>query len=267
MNRYLEKIAKESKPSDETARNLGIAGIGAGALVAKHNYDRGNFTGRETLYHGTDTESAKKIREEGLKPNQTKPSVTKIVDMDLDRKNKNLVFTTRNKYLAKTYAGQQKAIAAGKVTDKYSFLNLGPKIHVDTALGKNNDGIVKFNVPTWKEGLRGARNPETKKLIRQINNPGFGNMHIMFASPSQKKLMKRNIYNTMESSSYIRRHSEGLGSEYIPKSKNYQRNTAKEVSEYIGHNKGRFLKGVGKTALPLAAGSAALAYHFKNKKE
>ena len=38
---------------------LGVGGTGLGASIIKKTYDRGNLTGRETLFHGTSAERAK----------------------------------------------------------------------------------------------------------------------------------------------------------------------------------------------------------------
>lgn len=98
MNLYLEKIAENSegyskylelKKQKEHSRNENIkdvstAAVGlSGAALAKKQYDSGNLTGRETLYHGTSVDRADSIRKEGLKPN-AKPGVSVAVSQELE---------------------------------------------------------------------------------------------------------------------------------------------------------------------------------------
>jgi len=59
-------MVPQKENDKEKAIALGATGTGVGATIIKKTYDKGNLTGRETLFHGTSKERAKKIKETGL---------------------------------------------------------------------------------------------------------------------------------------------------------------------------------------------------------
>jgi len=73
------------------------------------------------------------------------------------------------------------------------------------------------------------------------------------------------IYKNFQTNVHVQRGEHGIGTEYIKGSKNYRRNSAREIGEYIAHNKGRFAKGLGRAVggLGMAAAGAALFNHSR----
>jgi hypothetical protein len=259
-----EKQASAKKPDwvserpeqAEGVRNMAIVGsAGAsvtGAGLAQHAYHRGDLTGRETLYHGSSEQSIKDIRQHGLKPNKG-GGASGLKGIDLDEKNKNLVFATRRKRDAKVYAHQQEAIHLGKVTDSETL-----KVHQQKAQlgihGKygSNKYIAKINMPTWKDEYKSGVNPELRKLLKERKKNPFAFMDRPAGMTENQ--YKKNLVRQFQGTVHVQRGEKGIGTEFIKGSPNYKGNSMKEIGEYITHNKGRFAKGVGK-----AVGGAALA--------
>lgn len=111
-----------------------------GASLALGADNKGQLTGRETLYHGTDSDTAKKILKEGILP------VTKDTahNTPLHKDFLNRAYTTRSLLEAASYA-----------VDASSRLKNSPK-------------VIKVSAPTWKmdnvEYSPHARDPQTGKF-------------------------------------------------------------------------------------------------------
>lgn len=261
-NRYLEKIASLSKDEkNKLQRYGGIAGTVVGTNVALNQYHRGHLTGRETLYHGSSDKRIEQIKQEGLKPSKGQ-GVSKLVGDHLDNANEGLVFTTKSKGQAAMYSSQQNLIDSGKLKNPHDLIahRMTPEFYKDMAhrviTGK---GSAHINLPTWKKEFHGVANPEVKMMHDQIDKN-------IFMGKAQKDYAKAQVNAGLQDPVHVVKGK--IGTEYIKGSHNYQKNSLKEVGEYIAHNKGRFAGGVGKAigATALALGSAKmLKDSFSNK--
>ena len=269
-NRYLEKIAAEvakaeSKDDEFDPRYLqgaaGLAAADAGIRLAKKQYDGGNLTGRETLWHGSSKDRIAKIREGGLRPN-IGGGVSDTVG--LQAHNKNLVFTDKRKTMAKTYASQQDNIDKGTFNpnDLAGRKLDSVKAQFPGRVGK--DSLAEVNLPTWKAEHKSAWNPE---LRQQLRSP-FRAMNAMALGVPSDKFPKY-LMNTYQANVHTTRNPEGISTDYIKGSKTYKGNSLGEIREYIKANPKRFAGGVGKgvAGLGLAAAGAGLVAHAFRRKD
>ena len=231
MNKFLEKIAKKKKEGEEEKliKDLGAAGAATyGGLLAEKQYRRGNLTGREALFHGTDKDSAMKIRREGLKPQsvtKTTSGATSIVSKispmyseELLKRNKGLTFTAKKRSLAANYALQS------------------------TALSGKAPGVVAISAPVWKD----------KGTFKKVPNPEI----------SLNPNVSKKIFGT---DTFVNKGD--IPTKYIKGSKDYKGITKKELKEFLSKNKKRAVKGYSKAAIGtalLAAGGSRLASNLKD---
>lgn len=268
MNKYLEKIA--AKVGDTPAEDsfdprylqgaTGVVAANAGVGLAKSQYDRGNLTGRETLWHGSSEGRISKIREQGLRPN-IGGGVSDTVG--LQAHNKNLVFTDKRKSMAKMYASQQDNISKGSFNPndipgrKMDSL----KAQLPGKVGKSR--LAEVNLPTWKPENKSAWNPE---LRHQLRNPMRNFNAMAMGVPSDK--FPKHLMQTYQANVHTTRNPEGISTDYIKGSKTYKGNSLGEIREYIKANPKRFAGGVGKGVAGLglaAAGAGLVAHAFRNK--
>lgn len=211
---------------------LGVLGVGTGAYLGDKALASGDLTGRETLYHGTDVDSAANIKRTGLMPTTDANAInTTAIKSDTERYNKSLgkSYTTRNKGEARTYAIQTQAkrdALKGKVPDG---------IRLALQSGK---GIVKLNVPTWKR--KTVINPEVDMPFDDWRKK-LGIFGALYPESVLKKM-----YNSLRESVVF---EGGIPTEYIKGSDGYKGLSAAELLDFIRNNPQRFVKGLGKAGL------------------
>jgi len=230
---------------------LGATGTGVGATIIKKTYDKGNLTGRETLFHGTSKERAKKIKETGLLSKFTggeggNTEILKILDEDIYKKSLGKVYLTPNKRVGRMFAGQ---------TERGGVINLSPR-DMEDVLRKasnpfNNSGVVKVKAPTWKMNV--VPNPEAMGSYEN-----YLKAHGINKSDLSKlqRLVTKSQHNILSRDTKV---IEGdIATKYIKGSKDYRRTSAKEFKEFVKANPKRFAKGVGATALGVGIAGASL---------
>ena len=230
---------------------LGATGTGVGATLIKKTYDKGNLTGRETLFHGTSNARAKKIKETGLLSKFTggKRGNTEVL--------KKLNTDTYEKSLGKVYLTPKKSIGRmfAETTERGGVTNIGSRDKMDilqrTYSPLNNVGVVRVKAPTWKMNV--VPNPEAMGSYEN-----FLKAHGKNKSDLSKleQLVTKSQHNTLSRDTKV---IEGdIASRYIKGSKNYRRTSAKEFKEFVKANPKRFAKGVGAAALGVGIASAGL---------
>jgi hypothetical protein len=218
--KYFEKVAVESEDV--------LYGAVASAPVAYKQYKDGNITGRETLYHQTDTDAAKNIKKRGVrsifasKPDNVTNTLLKDVSMS-EKKNK-------------TYFHKSKFVNVQDVNGK-------PKT------------VIKAKIPVWKKNLTsnpellGAKNfPEFRKKIKE-------KYWLFGPSKTETRLMYREL------GPKTRVFKGGISPRYIKGSKHYRPETLKEIGSFIKNNPKKFAKGIGFPLLAagvVAGGSSLL---------
>jgi len=230
---------------------LGATGTGVGATIIKKTYDKGNLTGRETLFHGTSKERAKKIKETGLLSKFTggeggNTEILKILDEDIYKKSLGKVYLTPNKRVGGMFAGQ---------TERGGVINLSPR-DMEDVLRKasnpfNNSGVVKVKAPTWKMNV--VPNPEARGNYENfLKSQGINKSKL----GKQEQRIFKSQHNILSRDTKV---IEGdIATKYIKGSKDYRRTSAKEFKEFVKANPKRFAKGVGATALGVGIAGASL---------
>ena len=246
-----EKKASENKEKKNmSADNKATVGAGvaaSGAALTKHTYDRGNLTGRETLYHNTRKEHVDSIKKNGLK-GQYALDKDKAFTPDL------LKHVDKEELNNKVYFGRKKSVAEG----------VGAKVLQEK--GPHARETMKAKVPTWK--MKEVDNPELmgtkngrefgKKMIDKLVETGQmpkAQGELMKDNPAAMKILE--IQGNAAHKLLGRKGTaviEGdVAGKYFKGHKGYEKASLKEVGEFIKKNPKRFAKGVGQ-----AVGGAAL---------
>lgn len=261
-----ESLEKEAEMSDkETGFYTGTVATG---LLAHNQVQKGNLTGRETLYHGTPEENVSSIKEKGIlasKANDPESFTRNVVPgaknraVDFD----NLTYLGKNKSTSQSVNLQrayQTAVLKGET--KQHFLRQPILDEYVSSFKKHPQSILKAKVPVWKKEL--TANPEllgTKNSTEFLkkyreSNPSFSNM-------SDEYLKK--LYNMTGENSYV--FKGNIEPEFIKGSKKYKGATAKEISEFIKSNPKRFAKGSGAVAATGLLGGLAVNETRKRLKQ
>jgi hypothetical protein len=230
---------------------LGATGTGVGATLIKKTYDKGNLTGRETLFHGTSRDRAKKIKETGLLSKFTggergNTEILKQLNNDTYEKSLGKVYLTPKKSLARMFAGQ---------TERGGIANLSPRDMVEIFQKTNdpfdNSGVVRVKAPTWKMNV--VPNPEAM---------GSYESYLKAHGKNKSDLSKLEQFVIKSQHNTLSRDTKAIegdiATRYIKGSKDYRRTSAKEFKEFVKANPKRFAKGVGAAALGIGIAGAGL---------
>jgi len=257
----MQKIAEYKeiiyKMADEKDNEKGDAELGLGELMAiggttalsynskplKENLNKGNITGRHTLYHNTNTVNVDSILQHGIKgsyaadPNNLTNRVLKNTSVE------------KKKILNKVYLDKSEAGAN------------------DVGRARQGTNItLKAHVPVWKlkttdnPELRGAKNIDELAKKLRIEKP-----------LKSSKVIKDDaefLFNELGSKQVVTLEGD-LNSKYLLKSPHYAKAGIREVSDFIIHHPDRFIKSVGPTAASvgaIAAGGGLIAHAIKRKK-
>lgn len=265
-NVYLEKIAKELETRQKVGlAEIGVLGTGGGAWLAHNQYRGGHLTGRESFYHGTSPARAELIREQGLHPGKHVGSTQLVEEMNGHPRgglgSGKLVFMARDRFTANQFIDQAMIAEKGGPEALAAHLRKGPLglnvkglLQRQFGIGSDTKGFVEANIPLWKEkDIKVVPNPEAEALKK---NPMFKIMNGM----SDADIDKHFETSVLTVDGHIPAH-------HIIGGKGYQKNSLKEIGQFIKANPKRFLvEGVGKTAVGagLAVGSPLAALGLKH---
>ena len=143
-------------------KQANVRGMIRGMLPPKKGYTR--------VYHGTSAANADKIMKEGLKPN-VGGGVSEVADLTntLTKANKDLVFTSKRKAIAKTYARNQHKI------ENINKMMHGKQSPVDTiknVLFRPAGKTIKMDIPNTEIAKRMRDNPEIAMLRENTEGQG-----------------------------------------------------------------------------------------------
>ncbi len=235
--------------SQNNSPAVGLVATGVGAGLISRNYSRGNLTGRETLYHATETKNVKPILNEGILASKSSApgSITDTVLNDIPlEKRKNLVYMGRKKSVAKSVKDTArlndifKNILSGEPVRKFS--------------------ILKANAPVWKMSL--VDNPE----LRGAKNRG--DFARTFSENATKKnpILSKGFTKFLGYTSYGSLSRKGthtikgdVSPTYLKDSAKYVKNSLPEIKQFIKANPKRFMKGI----LGSTVGAGLLAFGGK----
>ena len=176
----------------------------------------GHVTGNEYLYHGTSNKNSKKIVDGGLSPD--KRGISEFVaaagsgNKTLRDQNAGLVFTTKDKHIAKAYAHQAESLEKVKKLNAYVKL-LSKKL-------PKGDVRDILNVAT----SRGIRRMTTMPLSRQyMATPFLPKGTVLKAAIPKSELAAREIVKNPEIKGLFRKLTAGkkFVREELPGAKKY----------------------------------------------
>lgn len=258
----LEKSHQNQEAVQKTKRD--VMGVAGGALVGQKlvREGRDRLTGRTTLYHGTDKETARKIKSGAGLKSADRAGTKGIADVvmasperqSMLRKSRKGAFLSHEKGLhgAGQYAaqsawlkeghkpvmpadvvkvmeaeGKEKAKALWQVMKKKLSRDVMPITH------RHKGKILKYRVPLWRKGVQKnlMPNPETEGFAGLLMDPGQ-----RFMLDKRTKVFKNKVPEA-----------------YRVGSKNYKGVSRKEWMQYAKAHPKRMLKGAG-----LVAGGAGL---------
>jgi hypothetical protein len=250
-----ESVKAAAEEETDPGKLHAAAGAGAvlgGGLLTKNMASKGHLTGRETMYHGTDSNSARNIRRQGLMPTSDTSAVnTDALKRDPERYQKALgkTYATNSKLLAKTYAAQ--------TAEKRNYADL-----MDIKKPLVDPDVVKIKAPTWK--FNSVMNPEVDMPIREwfarSKNPRMPDLDYDDL-PAPARAAIRAQYNSYRKN---RVFTHAIPAEFI-KGEKYKRLGMKELGQYIANNKLRFGKGMAGAGAGIGLaglGAGMLAKHF-----
>ena len=197
----ITKLGKDLLDKETKNYLNGAEGVGGLALL-RNALASGQLTGRQTLYHGTDKDSAASIRKSGLQPTTDANAVnTSALKADAERYNKSLgkAYTTGSALEGLTYAYQTNAKKGGK-----------------------GMSVVKINAPTWK--MKTVMNPE-------VDMPyGEWKKRLGIWGDLMPEYTKKTSYKSLRNAVVF---DGGVGKEYIKGSDAYKGLSLKEFAEYL----------------------------------
>jgi hypothetical protein len=237
-------LAKLAELEQEEKNKLGLAGAGAGAYAIHKAVPK--IDGMERMYHGTNKEGGKGIRESGLQASRAgEGTATQNANLAArigEEPLKNKVYIARDKNVARNVGIQQ----AGMNPFDLDVVKMKiPYQHF-------KDGTVPT---TDNPELRGMNADEWVETIKK---------EMGFMAPPDAAL--HNAYRQL--SAPITETVVGdIGTEYIKGSDNFQGQNWSGLVDYIQNNPKRFAGGVGLGALGLAGVGAGLSQvDFSQKK-
>ena len=235
----------------------GVVAIGAGLHIANKVHKSGEISGRVRLYHGTSKEAKKKIQEEGLKAIHAfdKDNITR--QAGIDPGNKPLVYTAKKRRIALGHA-------------------------IPHGMQGKGAGVVKMSIPydEYKKMKRSYDNPEMAgaksakeyaEKIKRGETPNLNDKMINEVGADVDKYAKQKWDNLSgaKGTKGTRIFEQDIDTKRIKGSKDYVKNSVKEVFKYAKNNPKRFAKGVGKAAIAgglIAGGTKLLISKDKKKK-
>lgn len=230
MRLYRKTFSKKEKSKDTIKSGLLIGGgslsIVPGVNLLDNVYRNGEVSGRVHLYHGTSKKAKESILKEGLK----------------------------GKYALDPNSPTNKALKSTGIKDGRKLVYLGKKRFPAYKLAKirktkfkEDPAMVKINIPY----------DEYKNMKRVYNNPEFLNeSKEEWVSKRKTGNIKRDYklrkyyddFSGNRGTSGTRIFEQDIDTKRIKGSKNYIKNSPKELIDYVKNNPKRFAKGIAKTA-------------------
>lgn len=251
----IRRLFSSRKKNDENrdklikATEIG-AGVTSGILGARildSVHRSGELSGKVHMYHGTSKKNKQSILEKGLKG-------SKALDPD-NLTNRYLFDVGKEDGRHLIYVGKKRSPAI-KMALQHLIRN------------KERGTVLNVNIPY----------EDLKNMKRVYDNPEFRGTKdfeefykkASFRKDKKERRRLKKYYDEFSGAKGTKGTAifEGdIDSKYIKGSKNYERNSLKQISKYIKNNPKRFMKGVGKTALgaSLIGGGVLLSTGKLNK--
>lgn len=265
-NEILECFEKEAKISPKIP--IGAATALSGVALAKKQFDDGNITGREKVYHNTNKKNVASILENGLLASKAldKNNLTHSASGD---------FLTDEDMEGLTYVARKRSPAIGVMLASANRDAANP----DSKNYKNKAGAIMdrktlvADLPVWKmktvdnPELQGASNSrELEKILkdrwhRRIDkNYGDSISTRLIRKPGSAvsaKVLRGSIYDQLgPNGTHVVKGD--ISPKYIRGSKKYKKADKDEIKEFIKSNPDKFKKGLAGVGVGSAVSAAGL---------
>ena len=227
----------------------GAYGVAGGGMLATGAIKSGNVDGIKRMGHITDASRVESIKKHGLKGTNLDDDV--LTNRVLGHKVQNGTIDAKDVkgkvYLANNLETEM-GIRAGKKANGFYEKQKKVKVHMPLEEVKKRS--------TSNPELLGAKNG--KEFVRKFKETN----KIVFHTDEQLK----NIYKNLSKGTTV--IDGDVASKYIKGSKDYQRNTLKNVAKHIKNNPKAFAKGVGQLGAGgalMGASAVALSKGLKKK--
>lgn len=228
--------ADKDKSNPIAAEVFGLLGV---AQISPSIYRKSKemITGRAALFHGSTKAATEQIRQVGLRTEMAGTSgiITGALGEEFANKHSGLLYLTKSKKIAATYAAQAESLAQGNAFAEMRA-ELESKIMFNARTYKS--GITEFNIPLWKIEDKLLNNPELEGY--QTFNEYFNRPEGLLEYRSRFKEYFN--YRGLKGSVVL---GEDVGPQFIKGNPLFNEFTREEFSEYAKRYPGRIAKGIG----------------------
>ena len=247
-NKDIKKI-QQNDQKQSLQRTGGIYGLAGGGAVATGAMKSGNVDGIKRMGHITDASRVDSIKKHGLKGTKLDDDVltTRVLNEKIKNGTINAKDVKGKVYLANNLE-TELSIRGGKMQNGFTEKQKKVKVHMPLEEVKKRS--------TSNPELLGAKNGD--EFVRKFRET---NVFVPYNDAQLKKVYK----NLSKGTTVI---DGDVASKYIKGSKDYQRNTLKNVAKHIKNNPKAFAKGVGQLGAGgalMGASAVALSKGLKKK--
>ena len=269
----IEAYYRNKKKKRNRALAAGV-GLSAGTGLIGSTAANGYITGRHRLYHTTDADIVKKIKEEGLKAygkhdreayvaNNTLSQARnlKFIDKEPDK----AVYLTKSKQDASLHGIKRKAVqsaTSGQVKKQKKIKVIIPHEQYKKMDFVNNPELL--GAKSKKDFIGKKR--EMNEIVNKVVAKATGHDYSPQKKPLSDFIAGRAYKDTVKNSRVL---PHDLSSKYIKGGKGYEKLSLKEMKEYMKKNPKRVAKGLGLYGLAGAslASSAGLMMRNHNQQK
>ena len=229
----------------------------------------GYITGRHRLYHTTDADNVKKIKEEGLKAYGKHDREAYVANNTLsqgrnlgfiDKEPDKAVYLTKNKQDASLHGVKRKAVqsAMGKQPKKQERMKVSIP-HEQYKKMNFVDNPELLGAKSKKEFVNKRR--EMENIVDEVMAKATGHDYSPQRKPLSDFVAGRAYKNTVKNSRVV---PHDISSKYIKGGKGYEKLSLKEIKEYMKKNPKRVAKGLGLYGLAGASLASSVGLTMRN---
>ena len=264
----IEAYYRDKKKKRGRALAAGV-GFSAGTGLIGSTAANGYITGRHRLYHTTDADNVKKIKEEGLKAYGKHDREAYVANNTLsqgrnlgfiDKEPDKAVYLTKNKQDASLHGVKRKAVqsAMGKQPKKQERMKVSIP-HEQYKKMNFVDNPELLGAKSKKEFVNKRR--EMENIVDEVMAKATGHDYSPQRKPLSDFVAGRAYKNTVKNSRVV---PHDISSKYIKGGKGYEKLSLKEIKEYMKKNPKRVAKGLGLYGLAGASLASSVGLTMRN---
>ena len=264
----IEAYYRDKKKKRGRALAAGV-GFSAGTGLIGSTAANGYITGRHRLYHTTDADNVKKIKEEGLKAYGKHDREAYVANNTLsqgrnlgfiDKEPDKAVYLTKNKQDASLHGVKRKAVqsAMGKQPKKQERMKVSIP-HEQYKKMNFVDNPELLGAKSKKEFVNKRR--EMENIVDEVMAKATGHDYSPQKKPLSDFVAGRAYKNTVKNSRVV---PHDISSKYIKGGKGYEKLSLKEIKEYMKKNPKRVAKGLGLYGLAGASLASSVGLTMRN---